>query len=378
MTGLQALHAHVRVRAGAQAGAFCAHALEETAKTAKGDESVSCLSPFRRLLFAVCYLDFRAEKSDECVTAKGKAPREAKRKPFPERRSPMKNQTFGIELEMNGILRTKAASVIAAHFGTTPSQPDHSCYHTQTIRMPDGRVWKVMRDSSIPGPDDEKTEVVSPICKWEDIETVQELVRALRKAGAKADPAHCGIHVHIGLGSHTPKTLRNLVNIVNAKEDLLTQSLAIDPERRMQWCRPVDQDFLARLNRQKPQTMEAFARLWYNDRSWEWHAHQHYDQSRYRLLNLHAVWQKGTIEFRAFNSTLHAGEVKSYIQLCLAISHKALTAKAASPARPVTDNPKYTFRCWLLQLGFIGDEFETARLHLTKHLPGNSAWRQAS
>ena len=290
----------------------------------------------------------------------------------------MKNQTFGIELEMNGILRTKAAAVIAAHFGTTPSAPDHSCYHTQTIRMPDGRVWKVMRDSSIPGPDEEKTEVVSPICRWEDIETVQALVRALRKAGAKTDPAHCGIHVHIGLGSHTPRTLRNLVNIVNAKEDLLTQALAIDPERRTCWCRPVDQVFLTRMNLTKPQTMEALAKLWYDSSNWQWHASQHYDGSRYRLLNLHAVWQKGTIEFRAFNSTLHAGEVKSYIQLCLAISHKALTAKSASPARPQTDNPKYTFRCWLLQLGFIGDEFETARLHLTKHLPGNSAWRQAS
>ena len=88
MTGLQALHAHVRVRAGAQAGAFCAHALEETAKTAKGDESVSCLSPFRRLLFAVCYLDFRAEKSDECVTAKGKAPREAETEALPRKEKP--------------------------------------------------------------------------------------------------------------------------------------------------------------------------------------------------------------------------------------------------------------------------------------------------
>ena len=153
----------------------------------------------------------------------------------------MKEQTFGIELEMNGILRTRAAAVIAGHFGTTPSQPDGTCYHTQTIRMPDGRVWKVMRDSSIPGPDAEKTEVVSPICRWEDIETVQELVRLLRKAGAKADPAHCGIHVHIGLGEHTAKTLRNLVNLVNAKEDLLTAALQISPERRGTWCRPVDQ-----------------------------------------------------------------------------------------------------------------------------------------
>ena len=290
----------------------------------------------------------------------------------------MKNQTFGIEIEMNHILRTRAADVIGAYFGTTPSTPDNTCYRTQTIPTGDGRFWKVMRDSSIPGPDAEKTEVVSPICRWEDIETVQALVRKLRAAGAKADPTSCGIHVHVGLGAHTPQTLRNLVNLVNAKEDLLTQSLGIDPDRRDRWCKPVDQTFLAQLNAKRPQTMEDLARLWYDDRDWEYHAHQHYDTSRYHLLNLHAVWQKGTIEFRAFNSTLHTGEVKSYIQLCLAISHRALTVKSANPTRPVTNNPKYTFRCWLLQLGLIGDQFETARHHLIKNLPGNSAWRQAS
>ena len=120
------------------------------------------------------------------------------------------------------------------------------------------------------------------------------------------------------------------------------------------------------------------ARIWYDDRNWEWHAHQHYDPSRYHLLNLHAVWQKGTIEFRAFNSTLHAGEVKAYIQLCLAISHQALTVASASPNRPVTDNPAYTFRCWLLRLGMNGEEFKTARTHLLKHLPGNAAWRNGA
>ena len=75
---------------------------------------------------------------------------------------------------------------------------------------------------------------------------------------------------------------------------------------------------------------------------------------------------------------MHAGVVKSAIQLSMAISHAALTATSASPNRPQTNNPKYTFRCWLLRLGFIGDEFKTARVHLLKHLPGNAAWRQAS
>lgn len=287
----------------------------------------------------------------------------------------MKTQTFGIEVEMNGITRAKAAEVIAAHFGTHVERIGGS-YDTRQVADAQGRYWKVVFDSSIAGPDSEKTELVSPICRWEDIETVQELVRKLRKAGAKPDPS-CGIHVHIGRGRHTAKTLRHLVNTVNAKEDLLTLALQISPDRRDRWCQAVDPRFLEQLNRRKPETDAKFAQLWYDTLHWESRAHQHYDRSRYHLLNLHSVFQKGTIEFRAFGSTLHAGEVKSYIQLCMAISHAALTATSASPRRPETDNPKYTFRCWLLRLGFIGDEFETARLHLIKHLPGNSAWRQA-
>ena len=288
----------------------------------------------------------------------------------------MKEQTFGIEIEMNHISRARAAGVVAEHFGTRAEYVGGT-YDTWRVADSQGRYWKLVSDSSIDGPYEERTEFVSPVCRWEDIETVQELVRKLRRAGAKAHSS-CGIHVHIGAEAHTPKTLRNLVNIVNAKEDLLTQALQISPERRCRWCMPVDQEFLRLLNRHKPTTPEAFAQLWYGARDWQRHARAHYDGTRYHLLNLHSVFQKGTIEFRAFNSTLHAGEVKAYIQLCMAISYQALKSNAASPHRPHTDNPKYTFRCWLLRLGFIGDEFKTAREHLLKYLPGNSAWRQAS
>ena len=288
----------------------------------------------------------------------------------------MKDQTFGIEIEMNHISRTKAAQVIAAHLGTSVEHVGGT-YDTRCVPDGQGRKWKVVSDASIAGPADERAELVSPICRWEDIETVQELVRKLRKAGARPDPS-CGIHVHIGRGRHTAKTLRNLVNQINAKEDLLTMALQISPERRARWCKRVEPDFLERLNRRKPKTDAAFAQLWYNTASWQAHAHQHYDQSRYHLLNLHSVFQKGTVEFRAFNSTLPAGEIKTDLQLGMAISHMALESSSASPRRPETDNPKYTFRCWLLRLGFIGPEFETARQHLLKYLPGNAAWRQAS
>ena len=177
------------------------------------------------------------------------------------------------------------------------------------------------------------------------------------------------------------------VTLVNAKEDLLTQALGITPERRSQWCRPVSPRFLEAVNKAKPTTMDGFAEIWYrhsggDSSNWRVCALHHYDHSRYHLLNLHATFSTErpahTIEFRAFNGTLDADRIIAYIQLCLAISAQALHTKAASPTRPVTDNPKYAFRCWLLKLGFIGDEFKTAREVLIKLLPGNSAWRQAS
>ena len=302
----------------------------------------------------------------------------------------MKNQTFGIEIETTGIGRENTANAIAAYFGTTARHVGRHLDNWE-VPMPDGRHWTVESDGSVTDP---SAEVVSPVCRWEDIEMVQEVVRAIRHAGARADSS-CGIHVHVGLGEHTPKTLRNLVNMVNAKEDFLTQALAIAPYRRETWCRQVEPAFLEHLNRAKPTTMDDFAALYYrwnydpnrdfdsNRAEHEWryfadHRH-HYDNSRYHLLNLHATFSlerpAHTIEFRAFNGTLHAGEIKSYIQLCLAISHKALTSASASPRRLETDNPAYAFRCWLLQLGLIGEEFSTARTHLLKNLPGNAAWR---
>ena len=37
----------------------------------------------------------------------------------------------------------------------------------------------------------------------------------------------------------------------------------------------------------------------------------HYNSSRYHGSNIHATFTKGTVEFRLFNGTLHAGEIKA-------------------------------------------------------------------
>ena len=92
-----------------------------------------------------------------------------------------------------------------------------------------------------------RQELNSPVLGWDDLGTVCQLIEALQAAGAKTNGAFCGIHVHIGDEAHTPASLRNLVNLVNANEDLLTLALGITPERRNRWCRPVDPHFLRQL-----------------------------------------------------------------------------------------------------------------------------------
>ena len=143
-------------------------------------------------------------------------------------------------------------------------------------------------------------------------------------------------------------------------------------DRPEYYCQKADLRFLEDVNLKRPKSMSEFETLWYNGSS---RRGIHYDSTRYHALNLHSVFSKGTIEFRMFNSTLHAGEVKSYIQLCLAISHQALIQQRAMRTRTQSENEKYTFRTWLLRLGLIGDEFKTARQHLLKNLEGNIAWK---
>ena len=72
--------------------------------------------------------------------------------------------------------------------------------------------------------------MVSPILRYGDIETLQEIVRALRREGALANDSR-GIYVHVDAAAHTPKTLRTLSSIVASKEDLLYRALGVGRSR---------------------------------------------------------------------------------------------------------------------------------------------------
>ena len=299
----------------------------------------------------------------------------------------MKKQTIGVEIEMNNITREKAARLAAEYFGTGRYEytARRNGYETWSAWDAQGREWKMQKDVSIHGADSQKCELVTPILNYADIETLQELIRRLRKAGAKSDYTRgCGVHIHIGAKGHTPQTLRNLANIMASHESLLTEALALSEYRVGRYCQPVDERFLKAVNKKKPKTMSALADIWYESNGANYGRSQHYNGSRYHMLNLHATFTKGTIEFRLFQfdapangklNGLHAGQLKSYIQLCLALSQMAKEVRSASPKPQQNENPKYAMRTWLLRLGFIGEEFATAREVLTRRLSGDAAFR---
>lgn len=297
----------------------------------------------------------------------------------------MKNQTIGMEIEMTGITREKAAEVVS-EFLKGKIRRVYDSYDTYKVTARDNRVWKIMSDASIRTMKNEKgtlvpedrsysVELVTPILKYDkDIETLQELIRKLRHIGAVSESRlKCGIHIHIGAEKHTPATLKNLVNLMASKEDLIYKSLEIDPER-VRYCKKINEDLIETINIKNPKTLKELADIWYSGYGVE-SRERHYHTSRYHGLNLHSTFTRGTIEFRLFNGTMHAGKIRSYIVFCLAVSHQALVQKRAMAKRTHTDNEKYTFRCWLLRLGLIGDEFKNCRRHLMKSLDGNSAWR---
>ena len=291
----------------------------------------------------------------------------------------LKNQLFGVEVEMTGITREKAARLVAEVLGTTPSHPESNCYHTRTIADQAARKWKIMRDSSITPirnddtiePLDEyRVEFVTPPLNYSDIELLQNIIRKLRENGAKAHSS-CGIHIHVDGANHTAVSLRRLVNFMTARQDLIYEALQIGA-RESNWCHKLNKTLLDAMKKDKNLTKEKAEEIWYsraNDGYCGGIDHQHYNATRYHGVNLHSFFTKGTVEFRLFNSTLHAGKIKAYIQFCLAVSAWAITSQEKIVFRSMegySPEQKVTIMRNILthRLGLYGDEFKTCRLHL--------------
>ena len=169
-------------------------------------------------------------------------------------------------------------------------------------------------------------------------------------------------------------SLKNALSIMYSKEDILFKALNVNERRVERWCQKVREPMLEKIRRMPTgMTMEQLKRAWYGG---EDGSYEHYHWTRYYALNLHSVFYRGTLEWRCFESTLHAGRVRANITLALAISAQAINQKKTLMRKTeISENPAFTFRTFLLRLGLIGPEYKNVRQHLLENLPGDRAWR---
>ena len=288
---------------------------------------------------------------------------------------------------MTGLTRQQAAQAVASLFGTIARHcGSPRVYDPWEVTDRQGKVWRFVCDSSIHGsrrvgsqqlPCGDKAykvEMNSPKLEYSEMGKLQEVVRCLRHHGAFVNSS-CGQHVHVDASKHTPRSLKNAMTIMYSKEDILFKALRVQTSRERNYCQKVRPAVLEKIRKMPNSTitMEKFKRAWYEGSDG---SDEHYNWSRYYALNLHAVFLKGTLEWRCFESTLHAGEVRANITLALAISAQAINQKCTQMRKTeISENLAFTFLTFLLRLGLIGPEYKNVREHLLKNLEGDRAWR---
>ena len=290
-----------------------------------------------------------------------------------------------MEIELTGITRERAARAIGEYLGASPVYTG-GVYGAWTVRDPEGKSWKLMSDASIhaqcktaQGYMDTndlsyRVEMVTPKLTYSELPRLQECIRCLRRAGGKVNSS-CGMHVHVDAANHNRQSLKNLIGIMYSKEDILFKALKVNEARAARWCQKVREPMLVQarqLSSDETKDLTQLEQIWYEGFNG---SREHYNWTRYYALNLHSVFYRGTVEWRCFNSTLHAGRAAAYVNLCLAISAQAIAQRSTVMKKTQSTNELFTFRVWLVRLGLNGPEFKNTRDHLLANLDGDRAWR---
>ena len=154
------------------------------------------------------------------------------------------------------------------------------------------------------------------------------------------------------LEGHSANTLKNLINMIYAKQSLILKALEINEEL-------LTENFVSSINEITAESLEDFksaiAKI-----------------EDYKHQKIEFDFDEETFIFR-FES--RPEKLNSAMSLIALVNKTSLIQKHASFKATTTTNEKYTFRTWLLRLGMIGDEYKAVRKDLLSNLSGNGAFR---
>lgn len=96
----------------------------------------------------------------------------------------------------------------------------------------------------------------------------------------------------------------------------------------------------------------------------------------FRAEQLEVVITQNQVSFPWFPLASESDVANAYTEFISKLCELAIKLKRVSLKDKEVENEKYAFRCFLLRLGFIGDDSKLARRILLQNLSGNSAFRK--
>ena len=184
----------------------------------------------------------------------------------------------------------------------------------------------------------------------EEIQLKKLLNESLEVEAASSE--NMNYELKLPMEGHTAKTLRNLINMIYAKQPLIIKALGLKNEI-------FTETFVEIINETSTETLGDFK----------------------SLLNLSENYSNQGMVFNFDENTLSlkaelaSEKLEASINLLALINKNALVKNYASYKGKPTTNEKYTFRTWLLRLGMVGDEYKKTRKDLLKNLSGNGAFK---
>ena len=191
-------------------------------------------------------------------------------------------------------------------------------------------------------------------------EMAELLADAPAQAGQESEPADTGESNFQGyafsLEGHTVISLRNLINMLASKQDLLCSAFGLE--------QPILERALAEeLDPIPIEDVDVFVAIW-----------RDLERGRAAGLKLDLATRTLVLQLPKENPTLE--EVTAFRDLAFGMDANAKKLKHTSFKPAQDENPKFAFRTWLIRLGMNGDEFKATRKLLLARLAGNSSFRR--
>ena len=251
--------------------------------------------------------------------------------------------------------RKEIVKALGEHFGVKPEYlgvPSFA-YQIET----EGETYTIDRAGNITNAEGIELEletILKPAVQEDANEVTEEQIEEINIEEQTEEIQNEPFEIAITMEGHTGITLRNLINMIYSKQELIIKSLAISEDI-------INEDFVKGINEVKIQTLEEFKREVDNI-------------GKENCKGIEFDFDNKKISFEFINEEADE-KIKAYTQFIELLDKSAKELKHASAKVSVTDNPKFTFRVFLIRLGMVGDEYKTARKILLKNLDGNAAFR---